>query len=81
MYIGDLAREMISLVDKPIKIIVDPNRSRPENSEVQRLRSENSLAREKLGWLPKTLLSEGLEKTIGWITNHMNLYSPHIFQV
>lgn len=79
--IEDLAREIISLVDLPVKIIVDPKRLRPENSEVDRLLSKNTYSHEKLDWAPKTSLSEGLEDTIGWIADHIHLYSPDIFQV
>ena len=79
--IGDLAREIISIIGKPIKIVVDPNRLRPEKSEVQRLLSDNSLAREKLSWGPKTSLSQGLKSTIAWVKDHMHLYRPDIYQV
>ncbi len=79
--IGDLAREIISIIGKPIKIVVDPNRLRPEKSEVQRLLSDNSLAREKLSWGPKTSLSQGLKSTIAWVKDHMHLYHPDIYQV
>lgn len=79
--IGDLAREIISLVNKPIKIVVDPKRLRPEKSEVQRLVSDNSSAKEKLAWEPKTSLSKGLESTIGWFRNHLHLYDPEIYQL
>ena len=79
--IGDLAREIISIIGKPIKIVVDPNRLRPEKSEVQRLLSDNSLAQEKLSWGPKTSLSQGLESTIAWIKDHKHLYRPDIYKV
>ena len=79
--IGDLALEIISIIDKPIKIVVDPKRLRPEKSEVQRLLSDNSLAREKLSWEPKTSLSQGLESTIAWMKDHKHLYRPDIYKV
>ena len=79
--IGDLAQEIINIIDKPIKIVVDPKRLRPEKSEVQRLLSDNSLAREKLAWEPITPLSQGLESTIAWMKDHIHLYNPDIYQV
>ena len=47
--IGDLAQEVISIVGKPVKIVVDSNRLRPEKSEVQRLLSDNTRAKKVLG--------------------------------
>ena len=46
----------------------DPKRIRPENSEVERLYSNNTKARELLGWQPQLLgidgFREGLARTI-----------------
>jgi len=74
--IGDLVEQVLRNADHPVKIVVDPDRLRPEKSEVQRLLSDNSLARRTLGWQPKVAFEEGLEMTIEWIRNHMDLYRP-----
>jgi len=79
--IGDLASEVISLVGKPIKIVVDPQRFRPENSEVQRLLSNYGLAKEKLGWEPQVALTDGLKQTIDWVSDHLGRYKPGEYQV
>ena len=79
--IGELAGEIISLVGKPIKIVVDPHRFRPEKSEVQRLLSDNRLAKEKLGWQPQVSLTDGLKKTIDWISDHLNTFKPGEYQI
>jgi dTDP-glucose 4,6-dehydratase len=79
--IGNLAKKVISLVDRTVNIVVDKQRIRPEKSEVQRLLADNSLAREKLGWQPKVGLSQGLEKTIRWVENHINLYDAGTYQI
>jgi dTDP-glucose 4,6-dehydratase len=79
--IGDLANEIISLVGKPVEIRVDSTRLRPEKSEVQRLLSDNRLARERLGWAPSVDLHAGLDRTIEWITDHIHLYRPKSYQV
>jgi dTDP-glucose 4,6-dehydratase len=39
-----------------------------------RLISDNRLAREKLGWEPLVNLDEGLDQTIAWMRQHMDLY-------
>jgi dTDP-glucose 4,6-dehydratase len=72
--IGELARKIIQMTGKPVKIVLDPERLRPEPSEVMRLLSDNSLARECLGWQPEVTLDEGLEQTIDWIREHLDLY-------
>jgi dTDP-glucose 4,6-dehydratase len=79
--IGDLAREVISLIGNPVKIVVDQERLRPEKSEVQRLLADNSLARKQLGWEPVISLSEGLKRTIRWVEKNLPFYHPHIYQV
>jgi dTDP-glucose 4,6-dehydratase len=79
--ISELANEIISLLGKSIEIKVDPVRLRPGKSEVQRLISDNTLARECLGWIPQIDLHEGLSRTIEWITEHLDLYRPHLYQI
>jgi NAD dependent epimerase/dehydratase len=52
----------------------DPSRVRPEQSEVLRLLSDNTQARELLQWQPRISLKEGLRSTIAWFETHMHLY-------
>jgi len=72
--IGELAQLVIKLVGRPVQIAVDADRLRPEASEVTRLLSDNSKARQLLGWQPQTTLSDGLEQTIAWIADHLDFY-------
>ena len=74
--IGEIAQKIIRMVGKPAPpaIEVDPERLRPEPSEVMRLLSDHSLARERLGWKPEFSLDEGLEQTIAWVREHPELY-------
>lgn len=55
----------------------DPNRLRPERSEVERLFSDNSKARELLQWAPRfdgqAGFREGLRQTAEWFTDPSNL--------
>jgi dTDP-glucose 4,6-dehydratase len=74
--IGDVADRIVHMIGKPVQIDVDADRLRPEKSEVMRLISDNRLAHEKLGWSPLISLDEGLDRTIGWIRRHMELYRP-----
>ncbi|NJN44614.1 MAG: NAD-dependent epimerase/dehydratase family protein [Anaerolineae bacterium] len=79
--IMDLANEIVSLLGKNLEIVIDPDRLRPENSEVQRLVSDNRLARERLNWSPGVSLRAGLAQTIAWISENINLYRPEVYQV
>jgi dTDP-glucose 4,6-dehydratase len=73
--IGDLVQMIISKIGKKIRIVVDQQRLRPQESEVYRLISDNRLARRTISWFPETNLDAGLEKTIAWIRDHLDLYS------
>jgi nucleoside-diphosphate-sugar epimerase len=69
-----LAQKIIRMLDRPVKIELAFERVRPELSEVLRLLSDNSLALQQLGWHPEFTLDHGLEQTIAWIRNHLDLY-------
>lgn len=72
--IGELARKILSIIGSTAEVRVDANRLRPKDSEVYQLLSHNGLARQALGWQPQTELDCGLEQTIAWIKNHLELY-------
>jgi dTDP-glucose 4,6-dehydratase len=79
--IGELAETILSVIGRELPVEVDPARLRPEKSEVQRLLSDNSLARKKLGWEPQVSLRAGLARTIDWVANHLNLYRPEEYRI
>ncbi len=79
--IGELAEQIIALVGRPVQIEIDPERLRPEKSEVQRLLSDNRRARQRLGWQPQVSLAEGLQQTILWVKNNLNRFQPNRYQV
>jgi NAD dependent epimerase/dehydratase len=79
--IGDLAQKIIHLVGRDVRVVMDEQRLRPTHSEVRRLRSDNRKAKALLGWQPGTSLDEGLEKTIDWISLHLDRYRLGEYQV
>jgi dTDP-glucose 4,6-dehydratase len=79
--IGELAEKIIALVGRDVEIQIDSSRLRPPKSEVERLLSDNRLAKQKLGWSPSVGLEEGLTKTIEWISANLALYRPSIYQL
>jgi dTDP-glucose 4,6-dehydratase len=76
--IGALAKELASIVGGTTTIRQDPNRIRPEHSEVTRLISDPAKARDLLGWTPefegKAGLRKGLEKTVEWFRANRHLF-------
>lgn len=79
--IGDLAKEIISIVGKPVKLSVTPERERPPKSEVERLLSDNSKAKKILGWKPEVSLRKGLENTIEWVEQNLHHYRPGKYEI
>lgn len=78
--IGDLVQKIVKKVNRPVKIEVEAERLRPEASEVFRLISDNSQAREVLGWAPEVDLDGGLEKTIEWISQNIERYRVGVYE-
>ena len=60
-----------------IEIVGDDQRTRPKDSEVERLWADNSLARRVLGWSPRYAgrpgFADALRETIGWFCEPRNL--------
>ena len=74
--IGDLVATILDLLNKRPKIITESQRLRPPTSEVLKLHSDNTKAREQMGWSPQVSLVEGLRQTIAWISDHLSIYNP-----
>ena len=72
--VGELADRIISATGTQAKVQVEALRLRPDKSEVLRLISDNSLAKQSLGWTPRFSLDEGLGRTIAWIRDHLDMY-------
>jgi NAD dependent epimerase/dehydratase len=79
--IGELATEIIRQVGRPVEIVTDSERMRPEKSEVRRLLSDNGLARRVLGWEPAWSLEDGLRETIAWIGDHLDFYRVGRYEI
>lgn len=72
--IGDLARLILSMTGGQVVIETKTQRLRPRKSEVMRLISDNTRAREVLGWTPQVSLKDGLTRTIEWVSGHLDHY-------
>ena len=73
------------IMNSDVEILQEQTRLRPKKSEVERLFSDNSLAKKLISWSPKFSGKEGLEKglikTVEWFSNEENLkkYKSEIF--
>jgi NAD dependent epimerase/dehydratase len=77
--------QIISLVSnclgKKIEVKKDKERIRPEKSEVERLFSDSSKAKNLFGWNPKIGIGEGIRKTISWIERNIHRYKEEIYNI
>lgn len=79
--IGELARALIVASGRDAEIVVDRTRLRPAGSEVERLLSDTTKARELAGWKPRIDLTEGLRRTSAWIEANPQAFAPNRYQV
>ena len=85
--IKKLAEEIAILMKKDVIIKNDPPRMRPKNSEVDRLLSDNTKAKNLLNWSPSKSgldgLRRGLDITINWFSRKKNLshYKAEIYNL
>ena len=79
--IEEITYKISDCLGKKIKIRNDDLRMRPEKSEVQRLCSNNTLAKSLLGWEPQVDINVGLKMTVDWIKNNLNHYNPQEYRI
>jgi NAD dependent epimerase/dehydratase len=80
--IGTVVQAILKLLGKDgLPIEQDATRVRPPKSEVQRLISDNRVAREVCGWQPRYSLEQGLAETIEWIRRHPERFRPEVYAV
>ncbi|MBP7688055.1 MAG: SDR family NAD(P)-dependent oxidoreductase [Thermoflexales bacterium] len=79
--IGELARLILQLIDRPVELKTDPARLRPSASEVRQLHADNRKAKALLGWSPRTSFESGLLQTIDWIRVHPEYFTPERYTV
>jgi len=79
--IGELATRILALVGRELPIVCEDERLRPPQSEVMHLHAAARKARDLIGWEPQVSLEEGLQRTIDWIREHLDLYRPGKYEV
>jgi len=75
--VADVVREIGKIMGEQLLTTQQPERVRPERSEVKRLLADNSLARDLIDWVPEfggiDGFRRGLGQTISWFTRPENL--------
>ncbi len=81
--VGDLVKLVGEIMGSSIRVVCDEQRVRPEKSEVQRLKCENSKLRNATGFVPQIPLRKGLENTVHWFSKPENLrrYKGSLYNV
>lgn len=81
--VGDLAQNIINIINPNAKIIQDNERIRPEKSEVFRLFGSNQKIKQLTDWSQQYSLEQGLIQTIEWFRLPENLkkYKHEIYNV
>lgn len=75
--IGNLARLFAEIAERPdVQIEMDPERMRPERSEVLELVADTTRARQSFDWAPRIPLREGLARTLDYVRDHIDRYDP-----
>jgi NAD dependent epimerase/dehydratase len=81
--VGDLFGLIAELMNSDARIVVDPARLRPADSEVKRLRCNSQKLRDASGFRPQVCLRDGLRRTIDWFRDPQNLqrYKGFLYNV
>lgn len=79
--IGDLAKLILQLIGKDVRLETESERQRPAGSEVVRLQADSTLAKELLGWTAEKSLEEGLTETIDWLRQNLHRYRTGTYVV
>jgi dTDP-glucose 4,6-dehydratase len=79
--IGELAEKILTLIGRDVRLVTEEQRIRPQKSEVMRLLCDNSKMQQLTGWQPCYSLDEGVRETITWMSDHLDLYKPDIYNI
>lgn len=72
-----------SIMDAKVEFIIDPKRIRPKNSEVHRLRCDNTKIHRLTGFISQYDFNKGISLTVDWFAREENLkqYKTGIYNV
>lgn len=77
--IRDLALEIARICGKEVELETAEDRTRPQNSEVERLLCDNTKILKNTNWHPNYSLTQGLSETINWLKDNIYLCKPDMY--
>lgn len=79
--IGDLAKQILSIMGCAKPVVSVGERVRPEQSEVYQLVCDNAKARDLADWAPQWSLRDGLAETIAFVSRNLSLFNTGRYAV
>jgi NAD dependent epimerase/dehydratase len=79
--IGQTAEMLMEITGRKVPIVTEDARTRPSNSEVNRLLADNRLIRELTSWQPQFQFPRALELTTAWIRKNLALFDVSRFNI
>lgn len=73
--VGELVQRICRLAGRLVTIVETEERRRPDASEVYKLLGTAAAARELAGWVPATMLDEGLNQTLEWVQTNLSRFA------
>jgi len=77
--IGELANKLISIINPKAKIVIDKTRTRPKNSEVDRLIGCNKKIMKLTSWKQQYSFDKGLLETIEWYKKNKTHFKSNLY--
>ena len=78
---GDIARQLIDIINPNAKIVQDEQRIRPEKSEVNRLLGSNAKIKKLTAWTPQYSLKDGLKETVEFFEKNLSRYKAELYNI
>lgn len=77
----EVANCIINIINPNAKIVCDEQRVRPNKSEVNRLLGSNEKLLKLTSWKQLFSFEEGINETINWFKNNIDLYKTNIYNI
>ena len=74
--VGQVVELLFDICGRTAEVVTQPERVRPERSEVNRLLADNRRMRELCDWKPEVPFKEGLRRTVEWISRNGGYFDP-----